>query len=137
VLPENLAYALTQVLHNFGAVTVLGGAALALWTSPAPPTRESSLAPLVGTGWAIQIASGAGFGGVSLYFYGQLPDIHGTATIALIVKIACAIAGLALAAVLWVRGPRWNEPQRKRAWWALGALAATALTAAAFLRWFA
>ena len=54
---ENLAYALTQVVHNFGAAAVLGGAAFALW----PQFRMEfcrMFAWLVFLAWGAQIASG-------------------------------------------------------------------------------
>jgi hypothetical protein len=133
---ENLAYALTQVLHNFGAVAVVGGPAFALWLPALPPARERALAWLVALGWAVQIASGTGFGAVSYYYYGQLPDIHGIAVVALTIKIACAAAGITLATMRLLREERWNEARRKFTWRALAALGATALFAAAFLRWF-
>lgn len=84
----------------------------------------------------MQIASGAGFGAISYYYYGRLAEIHGVAVAALAIKVACAIAGLALALLLQSRGGRWNESPRRLSWRALAALAATALAAAAFLRWF-
>lgn len=133
---ENLAYALTQVLHNFGAVVVVGGAAAALWAPVLPYARERRLMWLVGAGWAAQIASGTGFGAVSYYFYGRLPEIHEVAVAALGTKIACAAGGLALALLSLSRSERWNEQRRRLQWRALAFLATTALAAAAFLRWF-
>ena len=133
--PDNLAYALTQLVHNFGAVAVVGGAAYALGTG-APPSTERRLARLVGGGWALQIASGAGFGVISYYYYGLLPDIHGIAVAALYVKIACAAAGLALALRFQQRAALWSEARRRQAWRALLVFGAVALAAAAFLRWF-
>lgn len=91
---------------------------------------------LVGLCWALQIASGAGFGAVSYYYYGRLPEIHGVAVAALSTKVTCAAVGLALALLLQSRGQRWNATRRKLCWRGLAALAATALAAAAFLRWF-
>ncbi|MBI3157417.1 MAG: hypothetical protein HYZ20_18715 [Burkholderiales bacterium] len=135
-MPENLAYALTQVLHNFGGVAVVGVPVFALRAAPLPSERETRLARLGALGWAVQIASGAGLGAVSYYYYGRLPDIHGVAVAALVTKLACAAGGLALALRLQSRAERWNEVQRKLSWRALAALAATALAAAAFLRWF-
>jgi hypothetical protein len=133
---ENLAYALTQVLHNFGAVVVVGGAAAALWAPALPYAREKRLVQLVGVGWAVQVASGAGFGAVSYYFYDTLPEIHGVAVAALATKVTCAVGGLALALLSLTRSERWNEKQRRPLWRALALLATTALAAAAFLRWF-
>lgn len=133
---ENLAYALTQVLHNFGAVAVLGGAAFALWAHALHAAREAQFVRLVGLGWALQIASGAGFSAVSLYHYGRFADLHAVAAAALAIKIGCAAAGVALVLFVHLRGGRWDEARRKRSWRALAALAATALFAAAFLRWF-
>lgn len=134
--PQNLAYALTQVAHNFGAAAVAGGAVFARW--PARQARETRrrLARLVLAGWALQAASGAGFGAVSYAYYGQFPDIHGIAVAALLTKIACAAAGLVLAAVYLKLESGWPEARRDAVWTGLAALAATALTAAAFLRWF-
>jgi hypothetical protein len=128
---QNLAYALTQVAHNFGAVAVTGGAIAALYGTEQSQRR---LAWLVLAGWGTQAASGATFGAVSYYYYSQFPDIHGIAVAALVVKMICAATGLVLAA-LCTRQPR-NLAARRRVWRSLVALAASALTAAAFLRWF-
>lgn len=133
---ENLAYALTQLLHNFGAVAAVSGAAFALWARPLPSPRETRLVRLVALAWAVQVASGAGFGAVSYYHYGQLPDLHGVALAALSTKIACAAAGLALALVFAMAVGRWGEARRTMSWGVLAALAGIALAAAAFLRWF-
>jgi len=135
-VPENFAYALTQVIDNFGAAAVVGGAAFALWAPGLSPAGAKWLARLVGLSWALQIASGAGFGAVSYYYYGQLPELHGVAVAALATKITCAAGGLPLALLLQSRGERWNETRRELCWRALAVLAATALAAAAFLRWF-
>lgn len=133
---QNLAYALTQVAHNFGAASVVGGAVFARWpTRPSPQTRRA-LAWLVLAGWAVQGASGAGFGAISFTFYGQFPDIHGIAIAALVVKMGCAALGFLLAAAYLRLGAGWPEQRCDMAWNGLIALAATALSAAAFLRWF-
>jgi hypothetical protein len=134
--PENLAYALAQVVHNFGAVAVVGGAAFALWAGASSSQREAGLARLVGLGWAVQLASGTGLGAVSYYYYGRLPELHPVALAALDIKIGCAVAGLAVALRFHYRAESWNEGRRKLAWQALTALGAAALAAAAFLRWF-
>jgi hypothetical protein len=132
---QNLAYALIQVIHNFGAAAVVGGAVAACWPVRAEPNRRR-LAWLVLAGWATQAASGAGFGTISYAYYGQFPDIHGIAVAALGVKMSCAAAGFALAAAYLRLEGGWSERGRSAAWLVLVALAATALTAAAFLRWF-
>ncbi|MEW6313950.1 MAG: hypothetical protein AB1513_07905 [Pseudomonadota bacterium] len=128
---QNLAYALTQVAHNFGAVAVTGGAIAALYGTEQTQRR---LAWLVLAGWSAQAASGAAFGAVSYYYYSQFPDIHGIAAAALAVKMICAATGFVLAA-LCTRQRR-NKKGCRNAWRSLAALAVTALTAAAFLRWF-
>jgi hypothetical protein len=134
--PQNLGYALIQVLHNFGAAAVVGGALFGLWPVRQPPPLRHRLAWLVLAGWTLQGASGIGFGALSYALYGQFPDISGIAVAALAVKVACAGSGFVLAAA-WLRyGAGWSEARRDRAWSVLLALAATALTAAAFLRWF-
>lgn len=132
---QNLGYALTQVVHNFGASAVIGGAVAALWLAPRPEL-ERALGWLVLSGWAAQIASGAAFGAISFYYYEQFPDISYAGTVALVIKVACATSGFSLAAfyLLFARG----RPQawRRGIWLIMTFLATTALTAAAFLRWF-
>ena len=132
---ENLAYALTQVVHNFGAAAVLGGAVFALW--PASRLENGrSFAWLILVAWGAQIASGGLFGLTSLYYYGETPDLSSIAMAALIVKVAAAAAGFLLAAFYLIRGREWDRVRVKRTFLGLAALGAIALTAAAFLRWF-
>lgn len=132
---QNLGYALTQVVHNFGATAVVGGAVAVLWLAPRPEL-ERILAWLVGVGWAAQIASGAAFGAISFYYYGEFPDIGGLAVAALAIKVACAATGFSLAALYLLRAASWTATLRRKIWLMLAGLGATALTAAAFLRWF-
>lgn len=133
---QNLSYALIQVLHNLGASAVVGGTLFILWPAPQPPEVARKLARIVLIGWAVQGASGAAFGATSYFFYGQLPDIHGIAVAALLIKMGCAAAGFLLAAVYLLRGTTWEDAGRRRIWKFSFSLAASALTAAAFLRWF-
>lgn len=130
---ENLAYALTQVLHNFGAVAVLGGAISVLW--PVPRLEYGrSFAWLILAGWGVQIASGGLFGITSLYYYGETPDLSSIAMAALAVKVAAAVSGFLLAAVFLMRSR--ERMKAKRTFRVLAALGAVALAAAAVLRWF-
>ncbi|AAZ97326.1 conserved hypothetical protein [Thiobacillus denitrificans ATCC 25259] len=132
---ENLAYALVQLGHNFGAAAVVGGAVFALW-----PTLQANhartLAGLVLAGWALQIATGVLFGVVSIYYYGRTPDLSAVATTALAVKVSAAVAGLLLAGWYLKRGARWDPHRLRATFRALIILGVTALAAAAFLRWF-
>lgn len=134
---QNLAYAVVQLAHNFGAVAVTGGA-VAGWmkhrSGALPPT---ALGWLILAGWALQAASGAGFGLISFAYYGRLPDLHGVAVVALLIKLGCATAALVLSMLLLKFAGAWSVARRSYAWRALVGLAATALSAAAFLRWFA
>lgn len=135
--PQDLAYAVVQVAHNFGAATVTGSAAFALWPSDQPQRLQRRLAWLLLAGWAVQAASGAALGVVSFVYHGEFPDIHGIALGALTLKAACAVSGF-LAAALYLRAERrWDTRRRRRVWRLQAGLGATALTAAAFLRWFA
>ena len=84
--PQNLAYALIQLVHNFGAVAVVGGAGAGRWLARDAPATQRHLAWLVLGGWLAQAASGASFGAVSYHFYGQFPDIHAIARSALFIK---------------------------------------------------
>ncbi len=133
---ENLVYALVQLVHNFGAVAVTAAPVAASWrTSESGPSRSALLA-LVVIAWLAQIASGVSFGLTSLHYYGVLPDLSATARTALMLKVLCAASGLGLSALLMLRGPRWSARARERSWHALAGLGATALAAAAVLRWF-
>ena len=130
---QNLAYALTQVAHNFGAVTVV---AVPLYVvSAGRPERERRVLWLVLSGWAVQIASGALFGLVSLHFYGQLPDIHDIAAAALAVKVLCAVTAVGLIIVLLRSRAVRIDRRAALIWRMLAALGMTALAAAALLRW--
>ena len=133
--PENLAYALIQVVHNFGAAAVLGGAVFALW--PAPRLEYGrAFAWLILVAWSAQFASGGLFGVTSLHYYGETPDLSSVAMIALVVKVAAAVTGVLLASLFLLRGREWDSANMKRTFQGLAALGAVALTAAAFLRWF-
>lgn len=133
--PENLAYALTQVVHNFGAVAVLGGAVFALWPTPRLESGRP-FAWLILAAWTAQLLSGGAFGLISYHYYGETPDLSSVAMAALLVKIAAACSGVLLAAFFLLRGRRWPPDGVRRTFQGLAVLGAVALTAAAFLRWF-
>jgi hypothetical protein len=129
---QNAAYALTQIIHNFGAVAVVGGAACALaWRDT---TAQRRLAQMVLIGWGTQAVSGATFGAISYYHYGRFPDIHGIATAALGIKVVCAALGFAVAARQLVADP--SRASSRKAWMVLFGLGVVALSSAAVLRWF-
>jgi hypothetical protein len=86
--------------------------------------------------WAIQMASGVLFGITTYYFEHHLPDIHGTAVDALLVKITCAVAGFVLAVSYCKIGSGWVKSTQDFAWRGLLSLGVIALASAAFLRWF-
>ncbi|HEX6827712.1 MAG TPA: hypothetical protein VF104_01900, partial [Burkholderiales bacterium] len=60
----------------------------------------------------------------------------GIALAALLAKMACAAAGFVLAAVYLRLEAGWSGARQDVAWSGLATLAATALAAAAVLRWF-
>ena len=132
---QNLGYALTQVVHNFGASAVIGGAVASLWLAPRPEL-ERAIGWLVLSGWIAQMVSGAAFGAISFYYYGQFPDISAVATVALAIKIACAVSGFSLAAFYLLHASSRPEAWRRGIWLIMTILGTAALTAAAFLRWF-
>lgn len=134
--PQNLAYALVQLAHNFGAVAVTGGA-VAGWMTQRRDAVQPPMIWLILAGWTLQAASGAGFGLTSLAYHGQFPDLHGVAVAALLVKLSCATAALILSLFLLKFSGAWPAARRRHVWGVLVGLAATALSAAAFLRWFA
>ena len=134
---ENLNYAIVQLVHNFGAAAVIGFAIFALYPVAQPAPVQRRFAWLVGLGWAVQAISGMGFGAVSYYYYEKLPDLSGVAFAALLIKISCAVGGIAMAMLYVRRAGNWTVAQRRAAWKFLGILGVTALAAAAFLRWYA
>lgn len=138
---QNLAYSAVQIVHNFGAVATLGGSIAAMLV---PSRARRKLAWLTLAGWSTQAVSGPAFGMVSYYYHQRFPDIAGIAIIALMIKIACVALGFTLVAAYLCPCERYLtscanclEQLRSRVWPASTLLAATALTAAAFLRWFA
>ncbi|WP_297462217.1 hypothetical protein [Ferrovum sp.] len=130
-----LEYALIQVVHNFGALLVVGlsghGFRVAL-RRPPPQT----LALFVMLAWLAQGVTGATFGWVTYRSDHRLPDIHGIALSALMVKVSCVCAGAGLMATCLRWGPSWSASRRMAIWAGAIVLACLALTAAAFLRWF-
>ncbi|MBI3772845.1 MAG: hypothetical protein HY272_09125 [Gammaproteobacteria bacterium] len=86
--------------------------------------------------WVVQGASGTTFGITSLYFNGELPDIHGVAITALIIKMACVSIGVTLAFFCLRRSASTVQQVPRMTWPISLTLGATALSAAAFLRWF-
>ncbi len=131
---QNLSYAVVQVVHNLGAVAVVGGSLFAL--SLHDDLARKKLASLVLTAWLTQAVSGATFGVISYYYYHQLPDISGIATYALGIKIACVTSGVLLLTTYLALSEQWTEQGKSKAWLSSCVLAFTALSAAAFLRWF-
>ncbi len=131
---QNLAYALTQVAHNFGAVAVVAVPLYALCSMH--PAGSRGLLWLALSGWALQLASGAVFGAVSWHFYGQFPDIHGIAIGVLVLKVLCALVALVLIALSLYARPLHDGRRSTVTWRLLATLGGTALTGAAFLRWF-
>ncbi len=136
-VPQDLLYALNQVVHNFGAMTVAGGAILARWPVPQEAAVRRRFAWWVLAGWVVQGLSGTIFGALSMALHGQLPDIRNVALAALLIKMACVVLGFTLTALYLKCTPGWSEPRQALVWNWLIVLAATALSAAAFLRWFA
>lgn len=132
---QNLSYAAIQTVHNFGAVAVVGSALHALWLKPEQALGRRQLAWIILAGWVVQGISGSAFGAVSWLYYGRLPDLHGIAIAALLVKIGCAASGFVLVALYLRHGQAWSDQKIQAVWRTLAVLAATALTAAAFLRW--
>lgn len=133
---QNFGYALIQILHNFGAAAALAGTGFSLWPARLDERSWRRLAWLVLTAWGVQGISGSAFGMLSLAYYGRFPEISGIASVALSIKVFCAVTGFLLTAAYLYMGHAWSLPRQRLAWGLLFALAATALTAAAFLRWF-
>jgi hypothetical protein len=133
---QSLIYALIQVVHNFGAVLIIGLSVYGIgWLRRELPVQRRHALWLV-IAWAVQVLGGAAFGATSFYFYGHLPDIHGVAVDALSVKIGCASGGFLITALYYQMSPRGWFRNSMLVWVTSLVLACVALTAAAFLRWF-
>ena len=131
-----LLYACIQALHNLGAVAIVGGGAAALLLARRSPGMQRTLVWVITVGWVNQGVTGILFGAVSYYYDGRLPDIHGIALTALFLKMTCAVLGIILGMVYLYCERGWSGAVQR---WILGSdfgLGVTALTAAAFLRWF-
>lgn len=133
---QNLIYALIQVVHNLGAATVVGAAASALWLVRGDASVRRRLAMLLVLAWATQAASGVLFGITTYLYEHHLPDIHGIAVDALLIKMFCALGGFVLAYTHYSKGDGWSQDRQLLAWRVSLAFAVVALGSAAFLRWF-
>ncbi|MGA7749927.1 MAG: hypothetical protein WCA63_07235 [Gallionella sp.] len=133
---QNFIYALIQVVHNLGAVTVVGTSASALWLVRGNATVQHRLALLLAVAWATQAASGLLFGVTTFLYESHLPDIHGIAVDALLIKIFCALSGFILAVTHAKLNSRWSENNQLLAWRVSFVIGVVALGSAAFLRWF-
>lgn len=156
-MTQNLIYALIQVVHNENAAAIVALGVFGTWQASRRPAPR--LALTLALLWALQGATGALFGLVTYTFDRHLPDIHGIAIQALLLKMLCVLLGFVLA--LWARrlaqqalsGPRplpghalgtasalgaASTPVGRGRWlWSVSSLLGIiALGAAAFLRWF-
>jgi hypothetical protein len=130
---DNTLYAGVQIAHNFGATAVVGLPLAALIFGATEPTLRK-IYWLALLAWLVQSASGVGFGMVSYFVVGELPEIHDLALGALCVKILCALLSVILLA----------SKLRKFAWAGSDGVAlkslvgfgSVALLCAAILRWF-
>jgi hypothetical protein len=115
---------------------VVGTAASALWLVRGNAAVQHRLALLSAIVWAVQAATGALFGITTFLFEGHLPDIHGIAVDALLIKIFCALVGFIFAATYLKLDAGWTTNKRLLSWRVLLSLGIVALGSAAFLRWF-
>jgi hypothetical protein len=130
---DNVLYAGVQIAHNVGAAAVVGLplAALRFEATGSTLRRIYWLALLA---WLVQSASGAGFGMVSYFVVGELPEIHDLALDALCVKILGAFLSIILLAAKLLK-PAWASSD-KAASVCLAGFGSAALLCAAILRWF-
>ncbi len=133
---ENLIYTVVQLAHNFGAVALVGSPAAALWLSGENKTARYQLAWLMALGWLAQAGSGIGFAIASYALKGALPEVAGIAFVALALKVGCTSVGVLLSGLYAVTGKRWSSVGERRMWQFMLILTATALSAAAVLRWY-
>ena len=130
---ENSLYFLAQLVHNFGAVGVTALPVAELYLVDNIRAYRTILW-LILISWLAQIISGAGFGLVSYFVVGALPDIHNLALLALFLKITCSILALT---IIFARLFEFFKPEKNKfISILLSLLGSLALTCAAILRWF-
>jgi len=132
----DLTYALIQLLHNLGAVAVVGLPITALVLERQGIRLPRWVVLALCAAWALQALSGIGFGVASLGLKGALPEIEGVAKAALAVKIAGTAVGCFAAALAWRSAAGWSLAARRRFLRVEVAAALFPLAAAAFLRWY-
>lgn len=131
---QNLLYALIQIAHNFGAVIIVGVSAYGAFFGFGRFKRLLAVAQVCA--WGVQGVTGGAFGFTTFYYHHQLPDIHGIALMALVIKVTCVIFGFALGTAYVFRCYK-ISPALDIAFWRLTfSLGLIALSSAAFLRWF-
>ena len=131
---QNLLYALIQSVHNLGAVTIVAVSAYGLFFSLGRYKRL--LAAVLSLAWGVQGVTGATFGLTTFYYYHQLPDIHGVAIVALVIKVICVALGFSVAAIYTFWYSEISPALDRMLWALLFFLGLLALSSAAFLRWF-
>lgn len=132
---ENILYTCVQILHNFGAVVVVGSPAAGWWLER-KNLMASRLALFALLGWFIQGATGIGFALTSYSLKGAVPEVTGVALAALLVKIFGTVIGFTLAVLVRRKGSQWRLRSRILAWQTMLTASVAALVAAAFLRWY-
>ena len=133
---ENLIYTWVQIVHNFGAVAVIGSPAAALSLSRQNQIVRYKLVWLMLLGWLAQGASGIGFALTSYTMKGALPEVTGIALGALILKVGCTFIGTVLTGFYLATRLRWSAAREHRMWQLMLLMTVSAITAAAFLRWY-
>jgi len=130
---DNALYTVVQIAHNLGAVAAVGLPLAALrYAATDALLRKTYQFTLAA--WLLQIASGFGFGLVSYFVVGELPQLGGEAFVALGVKISCAALSILLLVAELLGLLRAVSDRAVLA--SLAGLSAVALLSAAFLRWF-
>ena len=130
-------YACVQLVHNLGAAAVVGSPAAAWWLAQDNIVAQRKIAWLILYAWAIQVASGAGFGATTYYLKHELPELTSVGLFALVVKVSCALISFCLVAFYLRAGQSWSMRGRARLWQGLFIWGLAALISAAFLRWYA
>ena len=130
---DNTLYAAAQIVHNFGAVAVVGlPIAAIVFEAEAATLRKIHWLALAA--WLAQVASGVGFGMVSYFIVGELPQLEAIALAALCVKILCALVSVLL--LVATLGQRLEGVASTTILRSLAGLGSLALFCAAILRWF-
>ncbi|MDH5229895.1 MAG: hypothetical protein OEZ58_04225 [Gammaproteobacteria bacterium] len=134
---ENLLFALLQMLHNVGAVSVSACPLVILYLIQRRLIFNiRKILTFTLLMWLVQLFTGIGFGITSYQLYGHVPDLESFAKLALILKISCLLISIMGYSFLLFKTQTEILLNAPMTWQALSLLGLIPLLSAAVLRWY-